>query len=366
MKKKMKIESLSEEMRILYVALTRPKDKLILVGSIRNIEKECNKWCRGTTLYNLANGKNYLDWILSTLSRHKDGEILRNTAKIDIGQEKIDPIGDSRWTINILNRGHILKEETQALKEADEYKRKLEDFSLDTEPQITDEINRRFIWSYEYEDSTKIPTKISVSDIKKTSLKGFDNIGYNIPSLVKMPKFLEGKKAFTKAEKGTIIHFVMQHLDLKLVNDRESISNQIDKMVLEELITDEEAKVVDVEKIFIFFQSNIGQRILNATKVYREQPFVLRKKASDTLKNMGEFKEDLLIQGIVDCYFEDENGLILVDYKTDFIEEKDAEKLINRYKGQLDIYKEALERITKKTVKESYIYSFELDREVLV
>ena len=366
MKKKMKLESLSEEMRILYVALTRPKDKLILVGSIRNIEKECNKWCRGTTLYNLANGKNYLDWILSTLSRHVDGEILRNTAKIDISEDKIDPVGDSRWKITILNRGHILREEAQILKEVDEYKKKLEDFSLDTEPSITDEINRRFTWSYGYEDSTKIPTKLSVSDIKKTSLSGFDNIGYNIPSLVKMPKFLEGKKPFTKAEQGTIVHFVMQHLDLSLVHNKDSINSQIDKMVLEELITDEEAKVVDVEKVYMFFQSHIGQKILKASKVYREQPFVLRKKASDTLRNIGEFKEDLLIQGIIDCYFEDGEDLVLVDYKTDFIEETDTEKLINRYKGQLDIYKEALERITKKRVKESYIYSFELDREVLV
>ncbi|NMB09329.1 MAG: hypothetical protein GX982_01385, partial [Tissierellia bacterium] len=176
-------------------------------------------------------------------------------------------------------------------------------------------------------------------------------------------KFLEGKKTFTAAEKGTIVHFVMQHMDLKQSTSIESIKLQIEKMTFNELITDEEAKVVDIEKIQKFFESEIGKRVLSSERVFREIPFVYRKKACYVIDELDDCEDDIYIQGMVDCYFEEDGEIVLVDYKTDYVED-DIEKLVTRYREQLEMYKEAIEKITKKKVKETFIYSFNLNKEV--
>ncbi len=363
-KRKMKLESLSEEMRILYVALTRAVDKLILVGSVRNIERESQKWCRGTSLYNLVNGKNYLDWICSALSKHKDGEMIRRLAGADGEEDSIDSEEKSRWKINIFDRTEILLEESERNMTKKEYKEKLMNFKLIKPSPYREVIEKRFNWDYGYRDAVKIPSKLSVTDIKKASVQNLGNIAYKIPSLVKMPKFIEGQKPFTKAEKGTIIHFVMQHLDLNKVSDLSCIKEQINMMVTKELLTEEEAKVIDAEKIMKFFKSSIGNRILQAEKVYREIPFILRKKACEVIDGLENCNEELLIQGVLDCYFEEGEDLVLVDYKTDYVFDGNIANVVKRYRTQMELYKEALEKITQRKVKESCIYLFDIDKEV--
>ncbi|WP_050354396.1 helicase-exonuclease AddAB subunit AddA [Gottschalkia purinilytica] len=363
-KNKKKIENLSEEMRVLYVALTRAKDKLILVGSVRNIERHAKKWSKKNTLYNLMNSKSYLDWICNCLFKHVDGKPLREMANLDI-EDMLDIKDDSKWKVNFISKSDITEEKNKDNELKKEYRNKLENFELKKSTEYKEEIERRFNWNYEHENSIKIPSKLSVSDIKKANFKDIDNVMYKIPSLVKMPQFLEGKKPFTSAEKGTIIHFVMQHIDLSREMNLESIKMQIEKMTFEELITDEEAKVVDTKKVLNFFESNIGKRMLASKNIYRETPFVYRKNACEVIKELENCNEDVYIQGIVDCYFEENGEIVLVDYKTDYIEE-DPRKLVSKYRSQLELYKEAIEKITKKNVKESFIYSFNSDIEVKV
>ncbi len=367
-KKKVKLESLSEEMRILYVALTRAKDRFILVGSVRDVPKESKKWCKETNLYYLSNSKNYLDWICNSLVKHSNGGILRELAGIEEGNENIyedEAKEETSFKINILSRKDIYMEEKSEPISKKELRHKLENFNSYSPTLHKEEIEKRFNWSYEHNNSINIPSKMSVSDIKKSSFKSIEALNYKIPSIVKMPKFLEGKKPFTKAEVGTIIHFVMQHLSLKNGLDRESIEKKVDEMVIEELLTEEEAKVVDVEKILNFYKSPIGLRLLSSKSISRETPFVLNKKAPEIL-DIQDCSENLLIQGIIDCYFEEDNELVLIDYKTDYILEGDLENMVEKYRGQMMLYKEALERITERKVKEIYIYSFELNKEVKV
>lgn len=364
-KRKMKIESLSEEMRILYVALTRAVDKLILIGSVKNIEKESQKWCSKNSVYSFINGKSYLDWILSILSKHSDGSILRElnqagtTDNINMDNE------DSKWNIQIINRDNMLLEE-EKLEYEREHKDRLVNFQHEKPSKYNEIISDRFNWEYRNKDAVKIPSKLSVTDIKKATTKNIDSLSYNIPKITTMPKFIEEDKKFTSAEKGTIIHFIMQHLDIRNVDLVEDINRQIDEMVLKELLTKEELAVVDVEKIKKFFDSNIGKRILEIGGINREAPFILRKKASEVIDGMDNCDEDVLIQGVIDCYFHEGDNLILVDYKTDYIYDGNIQNTINRYRIQLEIYKEALEKITGKKVTESYVYLFNIDKEVKI
>ncbi|MDI9476453.1 MAG: helicase-exonuclease AddAB subunit AddA [Natronincolaceae bacterium] len=371
MKDQIKIESLSEEMRILYVAFTRPKNKLIVVGSLKNIEKLAKKWGGADNVYSLMNGRNYLDWIGPALIKHPDGEVLRELGNLEFNKIKYTK-ENSRWAIHILGRQAIILEEQERFLKEEEYREKLINFNRDDFPsneciEYRDEIYNRLNWKYSYPDATLIPSKLSVSDIKKTTIQEIDSIAHQIPALIKSPKFMEGKKVLTAAEKGTIIHLVLQHLDLDNVGNRREIYEQIEFMVARELITEEESKVVDVGKICKYFNSEIGKRMLGANKVYRESVFVIEKPADDIVEGLFENSEEkLLVQGIIDCYFEEEDGLVLVDYKNDTVFNGDIFGIVARYKTQLCIYKEALERITAKNVKETYLYLFDIDRGINV
>ncbi|HZJ76257.1 MAG TPA: 3'-5' exonuclease, partial [Oscillospiraceae bacterium] len=371
MKGQIKMESLSEEMRILYVAFTRPEDKLIIVGSLKNIDNLIKKWDRSNNVYSLMNGRNYLDWIGPALIRHPDGEILRQSGDLQFDESKYNT-ENSKWTINILGRQSIMSEEREKLLKEEEYREKLVNFNREDFPpngytKYKDEIYDRLNWEYDYTEATLIPSKLSVTDIRKLTVQEMDSVVHQIPTLIKSPKFMEGKKAFTAAERGTIIHFVLQHLDLDNVHSKEQIHEQIDFMVAKELITEEESKVVNIEKILNYFNSEIGRRMLEADKVYKEHPFIIEKSANDVIGGLSEnLGENLLVQGIIDCYFEEDDGLVLIDYKNDVVFNGNISGVVARYKVQLSLYKEALERITGKKVKETYLYLFDIDREVRV
>lgn len=362
-KSKKKVETLSEEMRVLYVALTRAKDKLILVGSVNNIEKRAEKWSKKPDIYNLLTSTSYMDWICNSLFNHIDGKILRDLVGIET-DELLDIKDQSKWKINIIEKIDVFKDKVLEEEYKSNFKEKLERFKREEYTDFYEEIKRRFEWEYPEEESLKIPSKIAVSNIIKTTAEELEEINYNIPTLVKMPRFLESERTFSAAEKGTIMHYIMQHIDFRNDLNIKDIDNQIEKMIFDELITDEEAKVADREKILMFFKSDIGKRMLKANHVFREVPFVYRKKASAIIKGLNS-NEDISVQGMIDCYFEENGEIVLVDYKTDYVL-NDIKTLINRYKKQLLTYKEAIECITEKRVKETYIYSFNLNREVKV
>ncbi|QZY54153.1 helicase-exonuclease AddAB subunit AddA [Crassaminicella profunda] len=364
MKNKIKIESLSEEMRILYVALTRAKDKLILVGSIRNIEKSAKKWTKRMNPFYLSRGKSYLDWIGTALIRHEDGQTLRDLAGVYWNEEMLYE-DHSRWNIEKIDKKHIQLEEMEKRINKLAFKKFLEDFE-NKKIEDDDFVAKRLNWHYPNHIATKIPSKLSVTEIKRISTSKLDGIGMNIPALIKRPKFIEGKKQLTGAEKGTIIHFVMQHLDIKNIENKEKIEEQIKKMVRDELLKPEEAAEVDVLRIIRFFESSIGKRMHAANHVFREVPFNFVKKANEVILDTESCEESLLIQGVIDCYFEEGDGYVLVDYKSDYVTTEQKEEIVEKYKIQVELYKQALEKITKKTVKESYLYLFHLNEEVKI
>ncbi|MFZ5969584.1 MAG: helicase-exonuclease AddAB subunit AddA [Bacillota bacterium] len=363
MKNKIKIECLSEEMRILYVALTRPKDKLILTGAVRDVEKHIAKWAKPLSTFNLSKGKTYFDWIGPSLLRHRDGDVLRQAGKVLWSSDELWEDA-SPWRIHLLKKSDILSEQGESLQEQRNIEAKFQRLHATEEGPWADLVNERLNWQYPYPMTAKIPSKLSVTEIKQIMVKEITPMGMNIPSLIRMPQFLDKDKKFSGVEKGTIIHFVMQHVDLKRVYTASEIQEQLEEMVKKELLHAEEAEIVNVKKILCFFQSPIGKRILQAQKVYREKAFNFIKKAEEVIPDLVNCEEELLIQGVIDCYFEEEDEFILVDYKTDYIPYDKKAEIVNNYSIQIRLYREALEKITGRKVKESYLYLFYLDEEV--
>ncbi|SET07243.1 DNA helicase/exodeoxyribonuclease V, subunit A [Natronincola peptidivorans] len=363
MKDKIKMESLSEEMRILYVALTRPVDKLILVGSVKNLSKLVEKWSKSINPYMLASGRNYLDWIGMVLTKHPDGEALRQLAEIELDKDKLlqDP---SHWSVSLKNRKDIVLEEQEKSIQRKEVEKRLKEYDSKAITSHKNSMDTILNWKYPHRKATSIPSKLSVSEIKKSSIATMESIVYKIPNLVRKPKFLEGTKTFSAAERGTILHFVLQHLSLASVEKVEDIKKQLQWMTMKELLTEEEVETVEIAKIVSFLNSQLGQRMLKAKKVYRETAFNIKKKAKDVIDGLEDCDESLLVQGIIDCYFEEDEGLVLLDYKSDYIPNGNINIVVKKYDIQLQLYKEALEKITEKKVKESYLYLFDLDQAV--
>ncbi|MCY6371393.1 helicase-exonuclease AddAB subunit AddA [Clostridium ganghwense] len=375
LKKKIKMESLSEEMRILYVALTRAKEKLIMTGAVNSIEKCVQKWSYSVDNdeeklpeYEMLKAKNYLDWICPVIMRHKDGEKLRETAGIEDYKLSNLVQDDSKWEINLYSRNEVIINEEEGNEELEgEELEKITEHS-----KYYEEIKRRLQWKYDYIEASKLPTLLTVTELKRMKdaelYEDYSQRRYT-PKLVKKPAFLEKDKKLTGAEKGTAMHAVMQKIDYKKELTIQEIKVQIAEMVRKELITDEQGDSVDVVKILNFFNSNIGKRMLRAKKVYREIPFHMQLKVTDVYENLDEEKynnEHIIIQGIIDCYFEEDDEVVLLDYKTDYIKDGDVEGIKEKYKEQLGYYKKAIEEITGKKVKEKYLYLFYNDSEAKI
>jgi ATP-dependent helicase/nuclease subunit A len=382
LKKKIKIESLSEEMRVLYVAFTRAKEKLIITGAMKNIERNLNRMSSsldesGEKLgeYEILKAKSYLDWIVPTIIRHVDGKPLRELIEIEASNLNIINHAAS-FQIRFWNRDHIVitspVEEEESLNTGEKLKELIENA---IEQQFTEEIEKRLGFKYKYEKSTKMPTVLTVTELKRkfnVELSEGDSSSMYMPRLISKPKFLEETKGLTPAEKGTAMHSVLQRLDLNKVSTQREIDLQIEILIEKRLISSEEGKVVRPQKLVKLFKTPLGQRMVKSfalNLLKREIPFHMEISSTDIDKSLNKDiygEEKIMLQGIIDCYFEENGEIILVDYKTDAVENGNVGSLVEKYKSQLDYYARALKATLGKEVKESYLYLFSSDEAVEV
>lgn len=374
-KKKIRLETLSEEMRILYVAFTRAKEKLIITGATRDIDKTVEKWVQAASVEKskispaeVLKGKSYLDWIGMALCQHKDGEPLRERIGISSGIAKDDL---STWKVNLWDSNNLFVEKN--LEAVDEISIDEELFINSRAETVDKEIARRLGYEYKYLDSTTIKSNISVSDLKKAGYEPSDE--YRGESLFKekpvlKPRFLQEKKGLSGAERGTAMHFVMQKIDYDRVDSLENIKMQLEEMLQNELLTKDEFKAVNPYKIYNFFKSELGKNILKVYKeggiIHRELPFFTRISASKVKEDISKesYNEEVRLQGVIDLFFELDGEIILVDYKTDYVEDNIEEEMNRRYKIQLDYYSDAIKKITGKVVNKRYLYLFYIDKAI--
>ena len=374
-KKKIRLETLSEEMRILYVAFTRAKEKLIITGTVNNIDKTVEKWVNSASIEkeNIAasevlKGKSYLDWVGMALCQHKDGEVLREKSS-----EFNDIVKDdlSTWNIKIWSKyDFTVDKKIEVVDEFPVDKNLFIDFKAET---VDKEIERRLSYKYKFNELTTLKSNFSVSDLKNNNYEDIEqNNSENLFSekIVIKPRFLQEERGLSGAERGTAMHFVMQKIDYDRVDSIKQIKNQLEEMFDDELLTEAEFKSINPFKILNFFKSDIGVRLLNVYRkggvIHRELPFYINVKVTEVKDSIPKEleNEEVRLQGIIDLFFEENDEIILIDYKTDYIEKNAEEEMNRKYKVQLDYYTDALERITGKKVVSRYLYLFYLEREI--
>ncbi|PBI20113.1 helicase-exonuclease AddAB subunit AddA [Clostridioides difficile] len=382
LKSKINIENLSEEMRVLYVAFTRAKEKLIITGSTRNIQDSIKRWSNGVensdtiSQYEILKGKNFLDWIMPCVLKHRDLSNLLD----EVGLDAVFSVEhNSKWYGKLWDKNDILVEKKNN-EEKESIEEILEKIDVDSpDSDYYNEIEEKLNYIYPYEFSTRKPATISVTEIKKIQNNYEEeliNTIFEQKVILKKPLFIQNEEERDKisgAERGTIVHLVMEVLDLKNVSNVNDIKSQIRGFVSKGIITEKQASIVNPYKIYKFFESNIGKRMLNAELINREKSIYAQVNMKDIyiyekLINNDDKKlydeESVMLRGIVDAYFEEDNQIVLVDYKTDFVNEENINQIIEKYKKQLDLYADIIETLTGKSVKEKCIYLFGVDEAV--
>ena len=336
-KLKIKLETLSEEQRILYVALTRAKEKLIITGISKDLEKDFKQKRELLQIYNenmniidyklVKKYKTYLDWLelvyLKNENKITDIATLYTYTKTDLEKEL-----NNKEQEKLNNIKEKIFENTKDLKD-------------------TENIKEILNWKYRYKKSSEIPTKTAVTRLKAEEDKKIE--------LTEIPKFMGKEKKITPAEKGTLMHLCIQRLNEKQTYTKETIKQMIQSLVLKEIITTTEADAINIDTLYKYTKSALWNDLSKAKEIHKEQPFYINIPAKEIYENI-ETDENILVQGIIDLYYiSEDNKLILIDYKTDYV--KKPEELINKYKTQLSIYKKALENSLNRRVDETYIFS---------
>ena len=344
-------ETLSEEMRILYVALTRAKEKLYITGLEKDYEKEIENMKKQVSRYHKVNDKinyilvkkykKYLDWILLVYLYEKENK------------EKL-------LTLNIWNKQELLKSFVKPKEEIVDIKEQLENVTIQKEQ--FEKINTLLEYTYKYQLSTTIPTMTSVTKIKQMKNEQKDHeeeIRFNKPNFMREDK----EDVITATQKGTLIHLCMQRLDETKEYTLEKIQDLIEDLLKRKIITEKEANSINPYKVLEFTKSMIWKVLKNAKKVYKERPFFINIPAKEIYEE--EIEDEILVQGIIDLYYiNQDNEVILVDYKTDYVAKGKENELVKKYISQLELYKKALEESLQRKVDKTYIYSVYLGKEI--
>lgn len=388
---KTKLENLAEELRVLYVAMTRAKEKLILTGSLKMGEDGLEPYVNHMTdrksplsLYQLESANRYLDWILPALLQAED--LKREDGLSGILKTESEEVQQLPIQVRIFDAGEMEFTE-DAQRQAEIIAREvLEhwDTSKVYLPGAEEKLEQQMNFLYPYKEEGKMKLKFTVSELKKReSLR--EEAGEELiqePEIVPLlPHFMEEQKeGLTGALRGSAYHKFLELHDFSKEYTEELLKEEIELFYQAGRLSKEMADCIRTKDILAFLNSESGRRMTQAAgngKLWKEQPFVLgvaaseiypeiypdiQKRSQETDENRKE--ETILVQGIIDVWFEEEDGLVLLDYKTDRV--RNASQLKELYHAQLDYYAQALEQLLEKPVKEKIIYSFALKEEIIL
>ena len=343
---------MSEELRVLYVAMTRAKQKLIMLATpsrsagtyIAGVAKKLAGQ-REISPFAVRSVSALSDWLTMCALLHPDGEPLREYAGVSVDCDKQ---ADFRLTCGVIDQP--FDDDVDESDNADTA-------VTEENSAVIDELRRHAEYVYPYEGLSGLPVKVAASSLAhRMTEKTYDRH-------LDRPAFLQGEK-LTSAEKGTALHAFMQYADFAAA--REDIKAQLQLLTDEGYLTQAQADSVDIEKARSFIDSELVTRCLNADKVYKEYRFNIRISAKRVDPDIEESlsEETVILQGAVDLAFVEDGELVIVDYKTDRV--KAPEDLAERYASQLLLYKDAMEECLSLPVKECLIYSIRHSREVAV
>jgi ATP-dependent helicase/nuclease subunit A len=376
-KRKKRLESIAEEMRVLYVALTRAKEKLYLIGTLKNAEKAISSWKKALSRpdwllseYDRANANCYLDWIGPALVRHRDACLLHEDETDSPSEIQEIWHHPSKWLVHLYHKDEFKETVTNESQEENGWAELVEKGKIvPFESSFQKEITKQLEWKYPFADSVRLRSKQSVSELKRLfempdETAGTDLIRRHEKPIFERPKFMQEKK-LTPAEIGTAMHAVMQHIPLSVFPTKESIIELVAQLQQKELITAEQAEAIHIEEILGFFETSVGKRLIRADRIWREVPFSMAIEAKELNEKWKDVADSVLVQGIIDCLFEENGQLVLLDYKTDRMDRfvkggKDVVQVLeNRYRIQIALYTRAVEQILKRPLSEAYLYFFD-------
>lgn len=440
-RRQMRLELLAEELRVLYVAVTRPKEKMILVGTVNDAGKAISNWGEALDLeslllpdYLVARARSYLDWIGPAVIRHQAAAEWRRYAGLpnrngaDLMEEPAD------WTMSLMPAS-VLAVRTETTDEPEWQGEQSEQFQriLNLEPldvhhdaAYEAELDNRLSWRNPYRIAELLPAKTSVTEMKRlyqmdewTSAswvqaadaeadvlsvdmtptqaemltaesddageKEIDRSQFTLH--LRRPKFMEQKR-LTPAERGTAYHLLMQHLPLTVGLNETIVRETMQHMVERQLMTAAQAEAIGAAAVMTFFDHPVGQQLLQATSIQRELPFSFGLSAAEAysievegmMSETGDRlryvatpsfaakdssgvleQETVLVQGVIDCLYEADGQLILLDYKTDRVaaHHGGTEALVEHYRFQLEFYARAIEQIIHRKVDKKVLYFFD-------
>lgn len=314
-------ESISEEIRKLYVAMTRAKEKLVVTSVIKGTKSGYQPiydgWEESKTMTpaEVLSKKKFIDWIAPVSINNPTEWVFERISYIDGASEEIE-----------------IREEKQEVRGGGR------------------DISEYMNYQYPYRDVQDVPTKVSVSQIKRR--KGNDEI---LTDMISVPEFMYNNRKIKGADRGTVIHYIMQTIPLSPNIDEEYVRHFVDDLVFKNEISKSERDAVDVGIIARFFESPIGKRMISSKRIFREAAFETEIPAN-IISEEFPAEESVILQGVIDCYFEEDDGLVVVDYKSDYY--NNIEEIKEKYTSQVELYSSAIEKITEKKVKSKFLYLF--------
>ena len=328
----LKRESLSEEMRVLYVAMTRARERLYITAAWKDAEKTLARLNADPALpvapLLLEGDKSMSHW-LARCARPDSPYLTLRVERLESGERD----------------GAAAADEPPV-----------------QEPAAPLHIREKLDWRYPWEASETLPSKLTASDWKAGELPDGEA---SVPAVTDRPRrqvnLSDRERPLTGAERGTAVHLSLQFIDYAKCADREGIVSELERLLALGHLTEAQAKAVRPEILLNFFRSEVGQRILRADRVYREQRFTLLLPA-DTVG--GSAEDEILFQGVVDCVIEEDGQLTVIDYKTDYVTEETLAEKAESYRGQVRSYADAMTRIRRMPVKEGILYFLSLGRAV--
>ncbi len=375
------LENLGEELRVLYVALTRAKEKLILTASVKKMEDQFLKWeniCKQRNVempfYQISKARSYLDWVIPSLLRLKGLEIIKQgKRKLFASEHTLNDLVNI--SIRLLSDEELMIREMIEDMEKEQIKGELInwDASKVYDENIRQDLDKLMNYKYPYDLETKIYAKMTVTELKRLSqleeeetasrLKGISSVTDTLLT----PNFMQEGKDIKGSTLGNLYHRILDKEDIIHIKDLQSLNNYLNDLYNNGNLTTEELKTINQDKLLMFLTSNIAERMRKASmqkKLFTERQFIMGVKATEINKQMKS-DELVLIQGIIDVYFEEEGEIVLLDYKTDRVDFSTGEEtLIKRYAVQLDYYERAIVKLTNKKVKDRIIYSFALNKAI--
>ncbi|REE93061.1 DNA helicase/exodeoxyribonuclease V subunit A [Paenibacillus taihuensis] len=468
------METLAEEMRILYVALTRPKEKMFLVGTVADAEKQLQRWASAVDRdgqlpdFRIAGASKFIDWLgplameagIPIVVEQVDEElaleapenVVEEAAETVQPPEVMDELSRLRafkdWKTAVvpasvlgLEAAAAAAEDSEAMIAFAERMQAVQSLvPLPASEEAAIEIDRRLSWRYPYAAATTTAAKTSVTEMKRLHAEiGEDEAALLLPEIaeaasladaggaiepdeglelemapheevgqagqvelffdeeaaslvheekpsaaaerkfeataprgggeytfrLRRPKFME-EASLTAAERGTVSHLVMQHIPLTGEVSEETVRQAVQRLREQTMLSKQQADAVDIAGSAAFFESGVGKRLMEAKWVRRETPFSVTFPASRVYPGSEKSLEEepILIQGVIDCLFEDEQGLVLLDYKTDRIQMKQWEQAAERHRFQLTLYAEAIESVIGRKINECYVFFFDGGRAI--